>query len=166
MTTHNKHNTTEYRAWSRMKTACYNKNNPSYKTYGARGIEVQEEWRKSFSAFYKDMGAAPKGCTGIELIDLDKDFCRLNCRWTNRDKRRPLADMPNQKKRVNYKLYKNPKRISITLEQGYYEFIQRQAIERSRREGKPITASDLMKEVIEQQIPMPKQQKMKFKEKK
>jgi len=162
MATHRKYKSVEYRAWARIKTACYNKKNASYKTYGARGIRMQEEWINSFEAFLKDMGPAPKGCTGVELIDYNADFCRINCRWNSRDKRRPLAEMPNQKKRVKYKKYSDPKRITITLEQDYYEFIQRQAIERSRQEKFPVSAGDLIKEIIKKEIPMPKQGKLNF----
>lgn len=162
MATHRKRNTLEYSVWARIKTSCYNKNNPSYKTYGARGIRMQEEWINSFDAFFKDMGKAPIGCTGIELIDYNSDFCRINCRWTSRDKRRPLAEMPNQKNRTKYKKYSKPKRITITLEQEYFEFIQRQAIEKSRIKKTPVSASDLIKEILIENAPMPKQGKLNF----
>lgn len=162
MATHRMYDSLEYRAWARIKTSCYNTKNRSYRTYGARGIKMQNEWRDSFEVFLDDMGKAPLGCTGVELIDYDSDFCRINCRWITRDKRRPLVDMPNQKKRHVYKKYNDPKRITITLEQDFFEYIQRQAIEKSRQKNYPISAAEMIREVLEEAIPMPRQDKFKF----
>ena len=44
------HNLSEhplYETWGNMIRRCYNQNNPNYKYYGARGIEVCGEWKKS-----------------------------------------------------------------------------------------------------------------------
>jgi|GEM_PF-1040297 len=157
MTTHKMRGTKEYRAWLRMKTVCYNKNNSGYKTYGARGVRMDSAWRYSFSEFYKDMGGMPEGCTGIELIDMSADFCKLNCRWVGPKNRRDLKDMPNQKNRSSVKRYRRPKKITITVESAYFEFLQRQAIEKSREVGEPISAPELIKMILEQNAPMPKQ---------
>src|SRR5690554_3271549 len=103
MTKHRMYNSKEYQAWARIKTRCYNKNDNSFKTYGARGIRMDPRWKDSFMEFYRDMGAMPKGCTGLELINMDADFCKHNCQWVNAVSRRPLKDMPNQKKRERQK---------------------------------------------------------------
>ena len=97
MTKHRMHGTREYRAWLRMKSVCYNEKHASYKTYGKRGIRVCPEWKDNFSQFYKDMGEAPEGCTGIEIIDINADYSKYNCKWVNPKNRRELKDMPNQK---------------------------------------------------------------------
>jgi hypothetical protein len=34
----------EYDTFLNMRSRCYKKNNPSYKNYGARGIEIYKEW--------------------------------------------------------------------------------------------------------------------------
>ena len=36
--------TREYNLWMGIKQRCYNKNNSSYKYYGAKGIKLCEEW--------------------------------------------------------------------------------------------------------------------------
>lgn len=165
MTKHKMRDTKEYRAWLRMKGVCYNKNHKSYRTYGARGIRVQTEWVNDFLRFYKDMGEMPEGCTGIELIDLSKDFCLWNCRWVNPNNRRQLKDMPNQKNRETTRKYKQPKKMVVTLEKVYFEFFQRMAIEKSRELGEPISAPEYAKMILEQHCPMPTQYDLFKKEK-
>lgn len=157
MTKHKKHGSREYRAWLRIKTVCYNENNSNFKAYGARGIRMDASWKSSFSQFYSAMGDCPEGCTGIELINMNSDFEKFNCRWVGPNGRRPLKDMPNQKNRKSRKRYKQPKKIVLTIESGYFEFIQRQAIEKSRQAGKPITAVELIKQLMIEHFPMPVQ---------
>ena len=143
-----------------MKTCCYNKNNKSYFTYGARGIRMDPNWKDDFRFFLQEMGGMPEGCTGIELINMDADFCKHNCRWVSPMNRRGLKEMPNQKNRLTNKRYRNPKRIVLTLEHEYFEFIQRQAIEKSMQKGKPISAPDFIKLILEEKCPAPKQMQM------
>lgn len=166
MARHRMHGSKEYRAWLRMKTVCYNQNHKSYKTYGARGIRMDAKWKEDFMAFFKDMGNIPDGCTGLELINMEADFCKYNCRWVNPRNRRELKDMPNQKNRSKQKRYKEPKRIVLTLENSYFEFLQRMAIEKSRELGEPISAPDFIKMILEDQCPAPKQLDMFKKDKK
>lgn len=71
---------TEYTSWREMKTRCYNKNNKSYKNYGARGIKVCDGWLNSFENFYIDMGPKPKGYS-LDRINNDGDYEPSNCRW-------------------------------------------------------------------------------------
>ncbi len=55
--THGQTKTTEYRAWSRAKSRCYNPKFPNFQYYGGRGITVSDEWRNSFESFYGDFHA-------------------------------------------------------------------------------------------------------------
>ena len=79
-------------------------------------IQVGE---KTFQTSFKIWVASPEGKTGIELIDLNKDFYKENCRWVSRNERRSLKDMPNFKNRKL--LFKKPRPISVLVENTYYE---------------------------------------------
>lgn len=42
-----------------MINRCYDPENASYKSYGAKGVTVCERWLESFDNFYEDMGLPP-----------------------------------------------------------------------------------------------------------
>lgn len=78
-----------YRVWSDMKRRCYNKNEPEYINYGARGIAVCPEWKDSFEAFYRDMGERPFRGATLDRINNDGNYEPVNCRWvTNKENNR------------------------------------------------------------------------------
>lgn len=78
---HGKSGTSEHNIWKTIKQRCYNKNLPSYKRYGARGIKMSLRWKNSFSNFITDMGSRPSFKHSIERIDNNKGYCKSNCRW-------------------------------------------------------------------------------------
>lgn len=87
-----------YMVWCGMKQRCQNQNNPSYKTYGGRGVEVCAEWQ-GFTAFLK--WAKEHGYqNGLEIdrIDNDQGYSPENCRW--------ISPKENRQKRMNVRLSK------------------------------------------------------------
>lgn len=154
MVLHNMTHTKEHKTWSRIKKLCYNKNAKSYQSYGGRGIKVCDEWMDSFLKFYEDMGPMPDDCNGIELIDLNGDFCKINCRWVGPHNRRKLIEMPGNKLRT-----KKAQQVTvcIRLEKKYTEFLKRQAIEKSRQIGRVYSVSELIRDLLAKHAPMPRQ---------
>lgn len=68
-----------YNSWVAMKNRCNNKKATDYKYYGGRGIKIIKRWI-IFSAFYKDMGERPIGCT-LDRINNEGNYELKNCRW-------------------------------------------------------------------------------------
>lgn len=86
-TTHHETGSRLYHIWQGMKSRCYNPHNKRYKTYGARGIKVCDEWRDSYGRFmewalktgYDD--SAKRGEYTIERKDTNSDYSPSNCTW-------------------------------------------------------------------------------------
>jgi hypothetical protein len=77
------HNSSEYSSWESMKQRCLNPNNKHYKNYGARGITICEKWLK-FEGFFEDMGFKPFEKASIDRIEVNGNYCKENCKWSNR----------------------------------------------------------------------------------
>lgn len=78
-----------YNIWKGMKQRCLNKDNPSYKFYGARGITICDRWKDSFLAFKEDMYESylehiekyGEKETTLDRIDSSLNYEMLNCHW-------------------------------------------------------------------------------------
>ncbi len=81
---HGLYATATYISWRCMVRRCHESGSAGYRNYGGRGIKVCDRWRQSFSAFVKDMGERPDGCS-LDRIDNSGDYEPGNCRWSTRE---------------------------------------------------------------------------------
>lgn len=74
-----------YRVIGHAIRRCYNTNDPSYKNYGGRGIEVCAQWRNDRGLFVS-WGLRNGWEPGLELDreDNDGDYTPENCRFVSR----------------------------------------------------------------------------------
>jgi len=73
----------EWNAWTNARSRCHNPNNPRFRDYGARGIQMCPEWRSSFAAFYAYVGPCPPRLT-LDRINNDGNYEPGNVRWATR----------------------------------------------------------------------------------
>jgi len=73
-----------YGQWQNIKNRCYNKNTLGYESYGAKGIEVCEEWKNDFMPFYNwaqdnqwELGLQ------VDRVDGTGNYEPINCRIAN-----------------------------------------------------------------------------------
>lgn len=76
-----------YSSYNNIKNRVFNPNHPDWKYYGARGITMQEDYRKSFNLFFEEVGPPPEPIEGvifsIDRIDGAKGYVKGNMRWAS-----------------------------------------------------------------------------------
>lgn len=74
-----------YNTWKCMKDRCYKEDNPAYKWYGAKGIQVCLEWKESIEDFlgWALSSGWKKGLT-LDRKDPNGNYCPENCQWMTR----------------------------------------------------------------------------------
>lgn len=81
-TTHGLGNTPAYKTWCSVKKRCRAPNSGrAYQQYGARGINMHDEWADNPEAFIRDVGQPPTANHTIDRIDNTKGYFPGNVRW-------------------------------------------------------------------------------------
>lgn len=63
-----------YNSWRGMKERCKNPKHIRYKWYGAKGVQVCDDW-ESFDNFWRDMGPTWKKGLTLERKNASNNFC-------------------------------------------------------------------------------------------
>src|SRR5690554_5507607 len=73
----------EYTVVQWIKERCYNPNCKAFAHYGGRGITMDESWVEDFETSYTDMGPRPSTKHTIERKNVNGNYCKDNCVWTD-----------------------------------------------------------------------------------
>lgn len=71
----------EYKTWCNIRWRCHCKTARDYHKYGRRGIKVSKRWRRSFKAFFSDVGSAPSRLHSLERMDNSRGYESGNVKW-------------------------------------------------------------------------------------
>ena len=85
--------------WKGMIARCHDPRNHGFKSYGAKGIIVCDEWRKSYEAFYQ-WTAVNRWMRGYDIDRRDKNgnYCPENCQCLTRSKHRQKTQAERNRK--------------------------------------------------------------------
>ena len=80
-TTHGMSRHPAFAVWRSMVGRCTLPTHQAWHNYGGRGIRVCRRWRKSFSAFWEDMGPTYSAGLTLDRKDNSKGYTPCNCAW-------------------------------------------------------------------------------------
>lgn len=97
-----------YSIWVMMKQRCYNMNNKDYINYGARGIQVYDEWMHNYLKFHNwaYINGYREGLS-LDRIDVNGNYEPNNCKWST------LIEQANNKRNNIHILYED-KLLTLT----------------------------------------------------
>lgn len=112
-----------YSVWLNMKNRCLNKNVPSYKNYGGRGIDICKEWMESKNFIQWAMSNGWSDELQIDRINNNKGYSPDNCRFVTRSQnilnsRKSFGSISRmcRENGLNYKLIKDRLRNGWSLD--------------------------------------------------
>lgn len=106
-TTHGQSGDRLHGIWINMKQRCTNLNDDAYQNYGARGIEVCQEWEESYISF-RDWAHSNgyQDDLSIDRIDNNGNYEPSNCHWStptqqnNNKRNNVLIEYQNKKQTI------------------------------------------------------------------
>ena len=126
-----------YNIWGGMKNRCSCKTSKDYNSYGARGIIVCEEWKKSYKSFKE--WALQNGYDDsrtLDRINTFGDYRPDNCRWAT-------PKIQNNNRRTNVRIRYKGKSLTLAELAGETG-IPRSTI-KDRKRAKGLIISELVK---------------------
>lgn len=85
MTKHGESKTRLYKIYTGMQSRCYREYTKSYKSYGAKGITICDEWNESFLKFKEwALNNGYQEDLSIERVDPSGNYEPSNCKWIAR----------------------------------------------------------------------------------
>ena len=82
---HGDYKTSLYGVWKAMRQRCRLTSSTAYKYYGAKGIDVCDEWYNSYLCFKAwSTSSGYNEELSIDRIDVTKGYMPSNCRWTTK----------------------------------------------------------------------------------
>lgn len=78
---HGMSRTRVYNIWRGMIQRCHNPRAESYSNYGGRGIQVCQDWKRSFERFWDDMKIGYAENLTLERRDVNLGYTKSNCCW-------------------------------------------------------------------------------------
>jgi hypothetical protein len=111
--THGRSNDYLHDIWQSIKNRCTNKNDQSYLRYGAKGVYICDEWRKSFVAFAEGVGERPSAEHSLDRVNPWRGYEPGNTRWSTSVEQRAnqIPTWSNLLTGMRYGFY----RVSLTV---------------------------------------------------